>query len=184
MKSASVVKGKFKKRTYTNPGEFLNDIRYLIKKRGEVIKISRGGLITPAFRERLMLAVTSVNRCRYCTFMHTRLALSEGIAGEELKAILDGKMEGCPVEEIAALEYALHWAETGGRPDSFHVREIVNTYGENFSDNINLVLRMIRVGNLCGNTFDWLLYRVSFGLLGKFSNQPSAVSSQKTKTTD
>ena len=31
---------------------------------------------------------------------------------------------------------------------------------------INLVLRMIRVGNLWGNTWDLLLYRISFGRWG------------------
>jgi hypothetical protein len=31
---------------------------------------------------------------------------------------------------------------------------------------IEVILRMIRAGNLMGNTLDWLLYRLSFGRLG------------------
>jgi hypothetical protein len=34
-----------------------------------------------------------------------------------------------------------------------------------------MVLRMIRVGNLLGNSADYLLYRLSFGLMGLRENE-------------
>ena len=46
------------------------------------------------------------------------------------------------------------------------VQKLEETYGPEKSDAIHLMLRMIRLGNLLGNTFDYLLYRVSFGKLG------------------
>lgn len=36
------------------------------------------GRISPAFRERILLAVTSVNRYRYCQWVHSDLAAANG----------------------------------------------------------------------------------------------------------
>jgi hypothetical protein len=40
-------------------------------------------------------------------------------------------------------------------------------YGEETLKAIEIVLRMIRMGNLMGNTFDYVLFKVSFGRLGQ-----------------
>jgi hypothetical protein len=40
-------------------------------------------------------------------------------------------------------------------------------YGEETLTAIEMVLRMIRMGNLMGNTFDYVLFKVSFGRLGQ-----------------
>ena len=50
-------------------------------------------------------------------------------------------------------------------PDPEAARSLVETYSDDRAAMINVVLRMIRAGNLMGNTLDWLLYR-SFGRLG------------------
>ncbi|MEA3341455.1 MAG: hypothetical protein U9R15_15945, partial [Chloroflexota bacterium] len=39
-------------------------------------------------------------------------------------------------------------------------------YGDDIAGDIELVLRMIRAGNLTDNTWDYLLYHVSFGRWG------------------
>ena len=39
-------------------------------------------------------------------------------------------------------------------------------YGDDAVRAIEYVLHMIRVSNLSGNTFDYILYRLSFGRLG------------------
>jgi hypothetical protein len=58
---------KFNKRTYRSLAEFINDIKFLFKNRKTIKKINNGELINKTFQERLMLAVTGVNNCRYCT---------------------------------------------------------------------------------------------------------------------
>ncbi|MFC2009044.1 hypothetical protein ACFLUT_03220 [Chloroflexota bacterium] len=40
------------------------------------------------------------------------------------------------------------------------------TYGAEKADAIHLVLRLIRMGNLMGNTWDYFLHRISFGKWG------------------
>ncbi len=126
----------------------------------------RGDIIDAAFRERLMLAVTAVNGCRYCSWAHAKQALVTGITGDEVKALLTGEVGDSPAAELPALLYAQHWAESGGRPELAARTQLVETYGAEIVQAIELSLRTIQWGNLSGNTFDYILYRLSFGRLG------------------
>lgn len=62
-----------------------------------------------------------------------------------------------------AVIYAQYWAESNANPDPEAVLKLQETYGVEKAEAINLVLRMIRLGNLTGNFFDYLLYRISLG---------------------
>ena len=157
---------KFGKRTYNNPGEFLGDIHFLLKNREKMPGVRSGILISPAFRERMMLAVTAVNGCRYCSYFHTGEALKSGLSQEEISRLLSGEVAACPPEEASAVIYAQHWAESNACPAPSALGKIQEIYGQEKADAINLVLRMIRIGNLMGNSWDYLLYRVSFGHFG------------------
>ena len=110
-----------------------------------------------------MLAVTSVEGCRYCSYFHSKLALKDGISQEEIGQLLSGNLDGCPEEEALAVIYAQHWAESNANPDAEAVSKLQQVYGFEKSQAIHLMLRMIRLGNLLGNTWDYLLYRTSFG---------------------
>jgi AhpD family alkylhydroperoxidase len=127
----------------------------------------RGKLISNAFRERLMLSVTSVYGCRYCCWAHTREALRSGIDQKEITVLLTGSVDNCPQEEALALLYAQHWADSNASPDPEATRRLEQAYGVEKAKMINIVLRMIRVGNLWGNSWDCFLYRISFGSWGK-----------------
>ena len=113
-----------------------------------------------------MMAVTAVNGCRYCSYFHSREALRTGITPVEVRQLLSGTVSDAPEEEILALLYAQHWAETDASPAADAVDRLQRAYGEDKANAIHLVLRMIRFGNLSGNTWDYFLYRVSFGRLG------------------
>ena len=156
----------FRKRRYERLGQFWDDVRSVWRMRGEVAGILRGKSLSPAFRERLMLAVTGVNACRYCTFVHTRAALHSGVAKSELAGLSAGTFDGAPEEECAALVYAQHWADTKKCPDPEAVERLNATYGPEVAARINATISFIYLNNLCGNTFDWLLYKVTFGLVG------------------
>ncbi len=156
---------EFKRRIYHGLGEVLADFRAILSQRALLRSTMRGGL-DAAFRERLMLVVTGVNGCRYCSYAHARQALAEGIAAEEIEMLGETAFHGSPSEEVPALLYAQHWAEADGEPDPAVRDSVVDRYGEEMVERIEIVLRMIRVGNLMGNTFDYLLHRLSFGRLG------------------
>jgi AhpD family alkylhydroperoxidase len=156
----------FERRTYHSLGEFLADFRMMMSRRKEIRSLMQGEVISPGFRERLMLAVTAVNRCRYCSYAHARAALSQGISRTEIEALGKGMFAGSPVEEVQALLYAQHWAETNGKPDASVRAQVVAQYGQQVVETMELTLRMIRAGNLFGNSFDYLLHRISFGRWG------------------
>jgi AhpD family alkylhydroperoxidase len=157
---------KFKRRIYRKPIQLIADFRGIMRRRKEIRPLMRGEVINAAFRERLMLAVTQVNGCRYCSYGHARQALAEGISQEEIEALGQGMFAGSPSGEVPALLYAQHWAEAGGEPDQAARQRLVEQYGEEIAAGIELALRMIRMGNLLGNTWDYVLYRVSFGRWG------------------
>ena len=156
----------FRKRTYQSFREFLTDFFFPLKNRKRLREMRRRQLISPEFQERLMLAVTAVNGCRYCSYFHARMALKNGVTGEEVNGMLAGDVGACPEEEAPALLYAQHWAESNARPDAEAVRRLEETYGREKADDVHLVLRMIRLGNLVGNSFDYLLYRLTFSKWG------------------
>ena len=160
------LKNKFQKRTYKGLGEVWEDLRYIIKRR-PIIRRAMRELLSPAFRERLMLVVTEVNGCRYCRTFHASEALQVGIADSELAELLAGQIPtDTPEEEIPALIYARYWAESGAEPAPENVQELIDVYGDEKAAAIHIVLRMIRMGNLMGNTADYMLYRLTFGKAG------------------
>ena len=158
---------EFRRRKYPGPADFLEDIRFLIANRSLMKKAMRSGAISFGFRERLMMVVTEVNGCRYCSSYHSAQSIQAGVSIDELRVLLEGQIpEDSPAEEIPALAYARHWAETNGRAHFGAVHRLVETYGDEKADMIHAVLRMIRAGNLMGNTWDYFLNRISFGRLG------------------
>lgn len=157
---------RFRKRTYRNLRGLFSDLWFPIRNRSQLWVIHRRKLISPAFRERLMLAVTAVNGCRYCSYFHTKQALRSGVSAEEIGCLLSADVANCPDDETVAIMYAQHWAESDACPDPEAVTRLEQTYGAEKAEAIHLMLRIIRMGNLLGNSWDYFIYRVSFGRKG------------------
>jgi AhpD family alkylhydroperoxidase len=160
-------KNGFNRRTYHDLNDFINDASSIMKQRKQIKSLMSGGLLTNEFRERLMLTVTEVNGCRYCQYAHARMALEAGLSQEEINTLSTGTFKNCPEEEVPALLYGQHWAETNGKPDEEAQQNILNIYGTEKVQAMHLAMRMIRMGNLIGNTWDYFLFRISFGHWGK-----------------
>ncbi len=157
---------KFNKRIYHSFKAIINDSSAIFKRRLEIKSLMHGDSISDAFRERIMLAVTEVNGCRYCQYAHAKMALNAGLSDSEIEDLSQGIFHNCPSEEVPALLYAQHWAEYDAEPDPQTRQQVIDVYGESKVQGMELVMRMIRMGNLMGNTWDWLLYRLSFGRWG------------------
>ncbi len=158
---------KFRKRYYSSWGAFWQDFLYLLSHRNQIKGALREGRISPAFRERLMMAVTEVNDCRYCRTFHVQQAYQVGLSEQEVQTYLSGIIpEDIPPEEKLAVGYAKYWAENDAQPDLESQNQIREAYGEEGFDAIQIILRMIRMGNLLGNTGDYFLFRLSFGRVG------------------
>ncbi len=149
----------FDKRFYT-PRSFFRDLRELVARRSEIRETAHSGRVSRAFAEKIMMAVTAVNGCRYCAHFHSRLALGEGVPPDEIAKILSLELGDFPAEEAVALAFAQHWAETEGHPDPEAERRFRETYGPQVCADILNWMRMINMGNLLGNSWDALLWRV------------------------
>lgn len=149
----------FPKRFYT-PRTFGRDLRRILANMGDFRRAARSGRVTRAFAEKIMLAVTAVNGCRYCAYGHTRWALQSGVTTDEVKRLLASELGEFPEEEAVALAFAQHWAETAGQPDPEAEQAFRAYYGERVSDDILHWIHMIQMGNLLGNSFDAILWRL------------------------
>ncbi len=157
----------FPRRIYPRPGLFIKDLLALIRHR-KATKLAKGEkTISPAFRERLMMVVTDVNDCRYCRMFHQTLAEKTGVPERELDVINRGLIPAdAPPRELPALRYARAWAETDTMPGQDRFQAFVDHYSPAEVEAIHGILYMIRVGNLVGNTFDFMLYHLSRGRWG------------------
>lgn len=106
-----------------------------------------GGPVGPRTRERVILAVTEVNGCRYCAWIHGSWAdyLGEGEAG------------GADAEE-ALLTYARACAEAGHPLDPAPLADRVPAP---VAEAVRATVASIEVSNLVGNTVDGLLARLT-----------------------
>ena len=156
----------YPKRKFESVGEVVGELAGLAGNLQPLTRLVKGNCtVSPAFRERLMLAVTSVNDCRYCSFVHSRLAFKEGFTHDEVDALLAGSVDAAPNDQGVALVYAQHWAETRGKPDPDARQKLVETYGDERARAIETAIRAIMFGNYFGNTLDSLLFGLSRGKL-------------------
>ncbi|MDD3920936.1 MAG: carboxymuconolactone decarboxylase family protein [Eubacteriales bacterium] len=119
------------------------------------------GVASETFMERLMLAVTEVNKCAMCSYAHTKMALEAGLSQEEIHAMLSGDTTGANEEELPAILFAQHYADTRGKPDREAWETIVKDYGEEKSQAILGAIRVIMMGNAYGIPSGNLINRFS-----------------------
>jgi AhpD family alkylhydroperoxidase len=150
---------KFEKRFYTLP-TFKKDVQEILAHFDDLRQASRSGRIDKAFAEKLMLVVTGVNGCRYCSYGHSRAALVAGVSKDEITKLLKGELDNVLEEEAIALAYAQHYADSFCQPDPAATQRLVDAYGTDKAKDIQAYLRMITFGNLLGNTFDILISRL------------------------
>ncbi len=149
----------FNKRTAT-PALLMKLMREVAAHRDDLRAARREGLVDRRFAEKIMLAVTQVNGCRWCNYGHTRAALAAGVRPEELQALMAQEIGQFPEEEAVALAFAQHYAESRDNPDPTAWQRVVDYYGAEKAAAILAYIRMITIGNLYGNTVDALLARL------------------------
>ncbi len=165
---SKTMSASFNRRFYTFPA-FRADVRQIFDHMDDLRRAARGGRVSKAFAEKIMLVVSSVNGCRYCCYGHSRAALAAGVSEAELQNLLALDLGPFPAHEVTALTFAQHYAEATCQPDPVAWQRVITYYGEETAQDILAYLRMITFGNLLGNTFD--------ALLSRFAGKPSPGSS-------
>ena len=126
--AGDAVPKKFMKRLYSARVVY-RFLREMLSSMGDMRTGRKEGLVSVEFSERIMLAVTEVNGCRYCSYFHTQVALKAGLDADEINDTLAGDFGNAPAEELPALLFAQHYAEQAGQPDPETVEKLMAVYG-------------------------------------------------------
>lgn len=115
-------------------------------------------------QESLWLAVTEVNGCRWCAYVHSGMAGASGMAPEDIELLLSAEdpagLEMLSADEQATLAYARAWAEQDGNPPPGMRNQARDRLGADGDRDLHALLAMIDFANRCGNTLDSLLHRL------------------------
>lgn len=149
---------EFKKRVL-NPAELFQRLGWAIVYSPFLLRASIQPATSPVLREKIMLAVTAVNDCRYCAWAHTRLALSRGMNIEEINQILhqSANLRAESESYAAAILFAQHFADTCGEIDPVTKDTLRGHFSARQISEILAYIHGIYLGNLIGNTFEYAL---------------------------
>jgi len=136
------------------------DIRKLIAHSDAFAETMLNPIISKTFAESISIAVTQVNGCKLCSYTHAKNALKAGLTEEEVDFLLAGGFDKAPKEQLEALLFAQHYAETKGNPDPATSQRLLETYGEENVKDIMSHIFIIILTNLHGNTIEALKLRL------------------------
>jgi len=144
---------KFDKRVHDLKSQN-EDIRKLIVHSDSFVETMLNPVISKPFSESVSIAVTQVNGCKLCSYTHAKNALKAGMTEEEVDFLLAGGFDNAPKEQLEALLFAQHYAETKGNPDPVTEQKLLDTYGEEKTNDIMSHILIITLTNLHGNTLE------------------------------
>jgi AhpD family alkylhydroperoxidase len=149
-------------RAFGSPGEAISDLVGVVRRARPLTNAYLRGGLDPALRERVMVAVSRVNACRGCTFVHERWARRAGVTSDDLQAIGLGDLEALDSRDRAAVAYAAALAEARFR------EPIAADLAARVSDHltpeelaaVDALARMMALANLSANTAEGLFGRL------------------------
>lgn len=111
----------------------------------------------------VMLAVTYVNGCRLCSHHHAKELIKAKATKEELSSMLDGTFSKVDPDDLLAVTFAEHYADSGGNYEPETFEKVKETYGEKEAYGILASVRVIMFGNMSGisigNLGSWIRFR-------------------------
>ena len=119
-------------------------------------------LMNKKFKERIMLAITDVNGCAMCSFVHTKLALSSGMSREHIQELLTGDTSKVPLEEAVGVLFGQHFADSKEDPSSEAINRLIDEYGERKAELVIAACHMITMTNAMGIGMDNFYHRIQF----------------------
>ncbi len=148
---------RFAKRTFTLP-LLAASLGATLRSAPTLLKALAQPATSPALREKVMLAVTSVNDCRYCNWVHTGLALENGVDPAALQDFLDRATFGELQErEAVAVLFGKHFADTLRQPTGAAEAALAQRWNASERAEIMAYIHAIYFANLSGNSTDaWL----------------------------
>lgn len=152
--------GGFKKRTMTAP-QFVGSLASLLPELNVLYGVWVRNDLDPGFREELMLAVSRLNDCRFCTWGHQEWAQISGVSNEELAQLEQLDPRGFDRRKWVAISYvrALVKRDFKGVQPELR-RAMQHKYSPQEIRQIGLVARVMDIGNRGSNTWEAMVSRV------------------------
>jgi AhpD family alkylhydroperoxidase len=149
-------------RRFDSPWDALRDLAAVSRRAGPLVAVYAGARLDDALRERVMVAVSRVNACSGCTFVHTRWALRSGVTADELDAIGLDDLGRLDRRSRAAIVYATALAETRfqGSPPPEITAAVAADMTPDELKAVEAVARMMAFANLTVSTAQALLGRL------------------------
>jgi AhpD family alkylhydroperoxidase len=144
----------FSKRYLRRPKELFSMITSMLGQARKAKGLHEYQKMEPDLREKVMLAVSGVTNCLYCSYLHAKNALQKGVRDDEIIRLLNCDFGDFPEHEATAILYGQHWAETGGRPEAEVRARVANYYGKEKLNHLETVIRALYMGNMVSNTVE------------------------------
>jgi len=139
-------------RRLSGVSEYFQNFGRVFRAMSSISRTPAENRISPELSEKLMLAVSGVNKCVNCSYLHTRTALEKGVSMDEIRQLLSGEYRGASPEEIQAVLFAQHFAETKGNVSPEAEARVVESLGAGKTAHLSAYLLSVLFGNLCSNT--------------------------------
>jgi hypothetical protein len=165
-----LLSGQFNRKTL-EPSHIVEDVLALFKNFPSFAQSYFTHKINRDFIRKLMILVSEVNGCSYCSWFHTQMALFLGsIDPYVIENILSTEIGQKVSEyELVGLAYAQHYAATNKNPDPEATIILHEYYGKEKAECIKTCIDIIYTFNLAGNTFDAFLSRLK-GQRAQYNN--------------
>lgn len=117
--------------------------------------------VDPAFREEIMVAVATLNACKYCNYAHHDFALQAGVSEDELAQLEGIEIEDYDSRKYLAITYARELANKDFGEISVDLEKAIKAeYTITERGDIQTTARIIMLFSLLCNTADAFLERV------------------------
>ena len=156
----------FNKRVFTMK-EHIGIMKHAAKSLGLLMYVKKHKLFNKQFKERIMLAVTEVNGCELCSYVHTKISLSSGMNSSEIKELLNGIKDDVPEDELVAVLFAEYYATSHEMPEKEMVHRLIEEYGREKAKIICAILGMITLTNSMGISMGLFKERLMFNRVKK-----------------
>jgi len=152
--------GGFKKRTITAP-QLAVRMASLVREMGAMYRVWAKQEVDPGFREELMLSVSQLNGCRFCSWGHHEWAEISGVSNEELAQLERLDPAGFDRRKWLAIQYVRALVkEDFVRVQPVLRRAMQHKYSPREIRDIELIANVMDIGNRGSNTFDAMLSRL------------------------
>lgn len=152
----SSEESSFDKPTYTL-APLAADMAALIRFAANLIAIYFGRRVPPGRREEIFAAVSRVNGCRYCSYLHRNWAAAVGVAPDELARLMDfdGTCDTADRADFVAIAYAQALSESDfGTIDAQLAADVQLHLSPGERRDIEALARAITMMNRAANTVD------------------------------